>query len=70
MDALKKKQAEPYNKSEVVKLMKYYGFKTRESIVRIFEIWAHTVLEITIIYEMNNIFCRLLGNLRMSFLWV
>jgi len=33
LDALKKKQTGPYNELEVTKLMKYYGFKTREELL-------------------------------------
>jgi hypothetical protein len=33
LDGLKKKETGPYKELEVAKLMKYYGFKTREELV-------------------------------------
>jgi len=33
LDALNKKQTASYNELEVAKLMKYYGFKTREELL-------------------------------------
>jgi hypothetical protein len=68
LDALKK-QTGQYNELEVAKLMKYYGFKTREELIDFLK-YEHVLLASTVTSEMNNIFCRLLINLRMSFLWV